>query len=388
LCWLALSAKAQMIPIEGNTWSKSPEVEIDHRGITQWTTGSGELYFFSREKGQAEIIFKSKGPVDIKVSFQGATKHLKFSGQESLGLFPIDQVGYQSLKIEGNGGNLQGIEVKGIETAFVKDEFYWGRRGPSVHFSYTMPEEDVEWIYNEVTVPVGEDVVGSYFMANGFAEGYFGIQVNAEHERRVLFSVWSPYQTDDPRTIPEDQRIELLKKGQDVYTGEFGNEGSGGQSFKKHKWKAGLSYSFLTRIRPSDVAGYTEYTSYFKDAETGKWELIASFRRPKTRTYAKRFHSFLENFITETGDQSRKVLFGNTWVRTVNGSWKELTQARFTADATARKGNRLDYTGGAEGSSFYLKNCGFFYAPVEVNTVFDREATGKMPQIIMEDLER
>ncbi|WP_041823385.1 DUF3472 domain-containing protein [Leadbetterella byssophila] len=388
LCWLALGAKAQMIPIEGNTWGKSPEVEIDHRGIKQWKDGRGELYFFSKEQGQAEIIFYSKGPVDIQVSFQGATKHLKFSGEQSLGVFPIDQVGYHSLVMEGNAESLQGVEVKGIETTFVKDEFYWGRRGPSVHFTYSMPEENVEWLYNEVTVPEGEDVIGSYFMANGFAEGYFGIQVNSEEERRILFSVWSPYQTDDPNAIPEDQRITLLKKGKGVYTGEFGNEGSGGQSFKKHMWKAGLTYSFLTRIRPSEVTGSTEYTSYFKDAETGKWELIASFRRPKTSTYAKRFHSFLENFITETGDQPRKVLFGNTWVRTVNGEWRELTRARFTADATARKGNRLDYTGGAEGPYFYLKNCGFFYAPVELNTVFDREASGKIPQIIMEDLER
>ena len=30
-------------------------------------------------------------------------------------------------------------------------------------------------------------------MANGFGEGYFGIQVNGPNERRVLFSVWSPF---------------------------------------------------------------------------------------------------------------------------------------------------------------------------------------------------
>lgn len=58
-----------------------------------------------------------------------------------------------------------------------------------------MPDtaDKVEWFYSEITVPKSNDVIGSYFMANGFAEGYFGIQVNSASERRVLFSVWSPY---------------------------------------------------------------------------------------------------------------------------------------------------------------------------------------------------
>jgi len=91
--------------------------------------------------------------------------------------------------------------------------FYWGRRGPSVHLSYPFYSEiKAKWFYNEITVPEGEDKLGSYFMANGFGEGYFGIQVNSPTERRVLFSVWSPYNTDDPKSIPEDQRIIMLKK--------------------------------------------------------------------------------------------------------------------------------------------------------------------------------
>ena len=39
--------------------------------------------------------------------------------------------------------------------------------------------QDIEWFYSELTVPEGNDVIGSYFMANGFSEGYFGIQVNS-----------------------------------------------------------------------------------------------------------------------------------------------------------------------------------------------------------------
>jgi len=55
----------------------------------------------------------------------------------------------------------------------------------------------------------------------------------------------------------------------------------------------------------------TDYTAYFYAPEIGDWELIASFNRPKTDTYLKRPHSFLENFHTETGNQTRKGLYTN-----------------------------------------------------------------------------
>jgi Domain of unknown function (DUF5077) len=80
------------------------------------------------------------------------------------------------------------------------DFFYWGRRGPSVHLNYLLPDSvDARWFYNELTVPAAEDKVSSYFMVNGFDLGYFGIQVNSTTERRILFVVWSPFDTNDPK---------------------------------------------------------------------------------------------------------------------------------------------------------------------------------------------
>ena len=60
-------------------------------------------------------------------------------------------------------------------------------------------------------------------MANGFGQGYFGIQVNSLTERRVLFSVWSGYSTNDPSTIPPEWVVTLNKSGPGVTTGSFGN---------------------------------------------------------------------------------------------------------------------------------------------------------------------
>src|SRR5690606_16539423 len=256
-------------------------------------------------------------------------------------------------------------------TRFVKNNegnfFYWGRRGPSVHLGYQVPKElDVKYYYNEITVPEGEDIIGSYYMANGFTGGYFGIQVNSETERRVLFSVWSPFVTDNPNEIPEEEQIKMLKKGKDVYTGEFGNEGSGGQSYLRYNWKAGTTYKFLLKGEPIGN-NHTVYTAWFFAPEEGEWQLIASFNRPKTNSWLTGFHSFLENFSPNQGIYERKVLFGNQWVITKEGQWIEVNRARFTADNTARSGFRIDYAGGkTQNGEFYLRNCGFFsdYTPI------------------------
>jgi hypothetical protein len=248
-----------------------------------------------------------------------------------------------------------------------------------------VPKEiDAKWYYNEITVPEGEDVIGSYYMANGFSGGYFGIQVNSETERRVLFSVWSPFVTDNPKDIPEEDQIKMLKKGTDVYTGEFGNEGSGGQSYLRYNWKAGTTYKFLLKGEPVEN-DHTVYTAWFFAPEEDEWRLIASFSRPKTNSWLTGFHSFLENFSPNQGIYERKVFFSNQWVADKNDNWLEINRAKFTADNTARVGFRMDYGGGMENGEFYLRNCGFFSDYTPIGVFFDRPFTNKIPTV---DLKR
>jgi len=234
-------------------------------------------------------------------------------------------------------------------------------------------------------VPEGEDVVGSYYMANGFGEGYFGIQVNSETERRVLFSVWSPFHTDDPSSIPDDEKIILVKKGEGVYTGEFGNEGSGGQSYLKYNWITGNTYQFLLKGKPL-ADGYTQYTAWFKGPELQDWKMIASFKRPKTQTWLTQQYSFLENFETATGAITRKAFYNNQWVCDTKGQWYEMTEAKFTADATARKESRMDYAGGVENGVFFMRNCGFFNETTTIDSYHKRTALGKQPVIDLNNL--
>jgi hypothetical protein len=393
------------ISIYGNSWlmndpMRSDEI-ITETGIRNWENPGDciRTYFRVEQTGTIQVAINARvisGKSTLKVAFGGKDKEISLTNTEpqiiEIGSFEVEKAGYQFLELHGLQKSatefaqitevLIGGEAASGNVYFVKDDFYWGRRGPSVHLNYEVPAEagDVRWFYNEMTIPEGNDVLGSYFMANGFGEGYFGIQVNSETERRILFSVWSPFKTDDPGNIPDDQKIKLLKKGQDVSSGEFGNEGSGGQSYRKFFWKSATTYRFLLKVEPSENNS-TDYTAYFFAPEIGKWELIASFRRPQTNTYLKRPHSFLENFIPEMGCVARQVAYSNQWACNSEGKWTELTRAKYTADATAHKESRLDYAGGTDGQTFFLKNCGFFNDKVPFDTWFFRTASGKVPDI-------
>ncbi len=398
------------LPAEGNAWitGKAGNVMkmIGKGGIQNWKDAETgfKIWFRNEKPGWAEVSLKARvlaGESTIRAALGNVSKKVRIKGTDfnsiPIGKFLIDEIGYhcielQGIKKEGDVfADIESIQISGTITEgslyFVRDDFYWGRRGPSVHLNYQVPEAtgNIRWFYNEITIPEGNDVQGSYFMANGFAEGYFGIQVNSFSERRVLFSVWSPFKTDNPREIPEKFRIKMLKKGENVYTGEFGNEGAGGQSYLKYFWKAGNTYQFLLEALPS-VEGYTDFTAWFFPPESGKWQLIASFRRPETLTWVKRPHSFLENFNPETGDLSRKGFYSNQWICNSDGKWTELTRARFTADATARKKARLDYAGGSVDNQFFLKNCGFFSETTLIDTYFDRKPNGISPVINFNDL--
>lgn len=400
---------SKTIPVAGNSWVVNAIDEnkkiITDEGITNWTNKNNiiQTYFKTTSTGSVSIGLYAKvprGTSKIKVTLNGVSKEVEIFNlnykEIIIGSFNLKTIGYQTLSIEAleNSSSvivdiknvLVGGDVAKEEITFIKDDFYWGRRGPSVHLTYETPKDlDIVWFYNEITVPIDEDVVGSYYMANGFGEGYFGMQVNSETERRVLFSVWSPYETQNPKDIPEDYKIILLDKGEGVTTGEFGNEGSGGQSYKVFNWKAGNTYKFLLKGTPS-VNGFTDYTAYFFAPEENKWSLIASFRRPHTTTYLKRPHSFLENFVTKTGYISRLAKYGNQWVCGLDNKWYELTNAKFTADATARKGARLDYAGGVEGNVFFMTNCGFFNENTEIDSKHQRKANTVPPNIDFSNL--
>jgi len=373
------------IPIGGNSWaSDTLKAKITDEGLIQWSGGKISIYVRVESAGDLNIGLKLKvpgGSSKLSIATPLGTLSKIISNRDfqdiTFGHIVVKHAGYIKfdLKADRKTGamfaNVSDLLLSGPAIAdgavYVKNNkgnyYYWGRRGPSVHLNYKLPDAvqaNTEWFYNEVTVPVGNDVMNSYFMADGFTGGYFGMQVNSPTERRVLFSIWSPFNTDDPKSIPDSLKIQLLKKGDSVHAGEFGSEGSGGQSYMNYRWVAGKTYAFLVHAQADLAKKTTVFTAYFKPIGQSKWQLIASFKRPVSGFYLKGLYSFLENFEPVTGTAQRKVLFGNQWVIDTAGRWYPLIEALFTGDATANMNYRKDYSGGVQGSQFYLRNCGFF----------------------------
>ena len=394
----------EAIPVSGNSFVTSDHASgalvTRQEGLANWTGLDVVISTYAYIKSTGTLSVSLRGNVAagtsvVKVTINGVSKRVTLSGSSMgdhyVGDFDVPTVGYIKIDLQGVSktgpyiGDVSHVVLGGeaVSSGAIysnqADYYYWSRRGPSCHLAYDVPsDENPTYYYNELVVPEGEDKIGSYFMSIGFSQGYFGIQVNSATERRILFSVWSPYSTDDPSSIPEDQRILLNRKGEGVHVGEFGNEGSGGQSYLKYNWMAGTTYRFLLKGVP-DGAGNTDFTAWFYMPETTSWQLIASFKRPKTNTHLTGFHSFLENFSPNNGYLGRQVTFKNQWY--YSGSWKAIGAARFTVDATYRNNQRIDAIGGVNEDGYFLKNGGFFSDTVAPNTRFTFQQKGGAPQI-------
>ncbi len=404
-----------IVPLGGNSFITNKEQSakdgITPAGWTGWKNEKDEYHIFfkparaaeltltllCRKTGSASVIAAGLGKPEKEIAVEKGTKEIALgrykteAGYVDVAVKGVSKEGNSfafptALKVEG----ISDVEMASYARESDKKDFYWIRRGPSVHCSYdvTAAGDDVEWFYNEVTVMPGDDPHGTYGMAIGFHGGYYGLQVCDEGARKLLFSIWSPFATDDPSTIPEDKMVKVLKKHPLVHTGEFGNEGSGGQSYMDYNWISGQTYKFLCHIRPVEN-NKTEFTSYFFFPETGKWELFCSFLRPDTQTWFKGAYSFLESFIDVNGHNFRRVHFANQWAVTKAGKWVPVDHMRLTGDATARKAQRQDYGGGVVDNHFYLNNCGFFSENDTLDTVFyvNKDLLVK-PEIDLERLEK
>lgn len=410
-----LGSDAKEIPFAGNTYVTSGKGIVNEDGIVGWASSTTvfSTYFKISFAGYLGLYLKySVGESNNRIEVQCADKVFpvvlpKPKGSDTtiyIGKIDPCSRGYLRVDLAGkqrSGGTYASpiaLVVNGpssVSMNYVASNeggmFYWGRRGPSVHMGYTLSSSvQAEWFYNEVTVPEGMDAVGSYFMVNGFKEGYFGIQVS-ETERRALFSVWSPFGTDDPSAVPDSLKVAIIKRGEGVTAQAFGGEGSGTQSFYDAQWKAGVTYKFLTRICPARDNGFSDYVasdyiSYLYDPDKG-WKLVAWLRRPGLTTYYKSPYSFLENFHGDYGHLTRKVYFSNQWVYTTKKEWVELVKGNFTVDGTGNSGVRKDYKGGLEDGKFFLQNCGFFDDNVTPNTPFTRPSGETPPVIEWETLE-
>jgi len=375
--------------------------EIGRGGLRAWKSKEGytKTFFLVNQPGPLALSLKLKpGSAASKLSVQLGNEKKALNvpaGSASItlpvGEYNVTAKGYHAVEIHAlEGSSLPMIEdvlFSGPNAESIQYNASRYRGAPATHLSYPVPPNsgDVEWFYNEINVPADAQPLHSYYMVNGFSGGYFGIQINSKTERRVLFSIWSAYDTQDPKQIPEEYAVKLVRKGKDVTINEFGNEGSGGQSFWKFNWKAETTYKLLVHAKPN--GDHTVYSGYFFDPAVGKWKLIATWDKAKSGgKYLGGLYSFVENF-SDNGEDFFKARYGNQWVRTAKGEWIELTKARFSTTANPKVHQRFDVGGGLEKGMFYMFSGGFREVGNQYKgSMIERPATKVPPAIDLEHL--
>lgn len=299
------------------------------------------------------------------------------------GSFNISGVGYQRIELKSlnraghSAGDVKSLVLDGPATEGLHFNMKERRNAASVHLAYPVDRElNVEAFYCEVTAV--EEPVTTFYMACGWHRGYFGMQVNSPTERRIIFSVWdSGEEAVDRKKVVDENRVRLMGKGEGVFSGDFGNEGTGGHSHLKYLWKTGEKQRFLVTARPVEKT-FTIFSGYWFHPERNEWMLISSWKAPKEGGYLRGLHSFSENFGGENGHLLRKARYGNQWVRTADQQWVELTTATFSHDPTGES-DRFDRFMGVEEGQFFLSHGGFLDGYCNFGDRFDRPATGVAP---------
>jgi FKBP-type peptidyl-prolyl cis-trans isomerase len=369
------------------------------KGVSNWTNLQQQLayHFYLRKTGSLELSMQVRNPEgasQLQVLFdkQAFTVNVPKSDKfvlVKLGKVSVKDTGFHVINIKGlrksgkSIAEIAGIVCKGPATEGMHFNQKERRNAASVHLRYSISDTTrVIAFYNELTVPAGADQVHSYYMANGFARGYFGIQVNSEKERRIIFSIWDAgNEAVDRGKVADSNRVQLLAKGDGVVANDFGNEGTGGHSHWVYPWKAGQTYKFLVTALTDSASNTTIYSGYCFLPDVQQWKLIAAFKAPKDGKWLRNLYSFNENFVGVNGQLQRRAHFGNQWIQRENGSWQELTNASFSYDATGKAGDRIDYGAGVQDGQFYLWNGGFEAPTAVYGQTFSRPLLKTRPNI-------
>jgi len=372
-------------------------VRISKEGISGWKDSAQKISWFGEIKnaGKLDASLVLRLPADAKsklrLTVEGQTHDAEATGGAapvtvSFGSFTIAKPGYVHFEVSSANsadkpnGDIDALVLDGPAAADAHFNTDPRRNAASVHLAYPLPKDAaVEWFYNEVTAV--EDPLATYYMACGFARGYFGMQVNSATERRIIFSVWdaaSGQSAKDRTTVAEENHTQLLGKGPGVVAGVFGNEGTGGHSHLVYPWKTGEAQKFLLGAKADGTN--TIYTGWWFHPEEKKWMLMASFRAPKDGKLLRGLYSFSENFNGANGHLRRKALYGPQWIRTADGKWSEITEASFSHDPTG-KAARLDRFMGVEGGHFFLSQGGFVAGFTKFGEKFTRPASKSPPQV-------
>ncbi len=367
----------------------------EQKGITRWNDPTQSVNWYGKFATTGELKLKIELclPLDTKSRFK---LNIDEESHEAIvsglgidqpviadfGVFRIATAGHKRMQLEslnetkGPIGDIKALFLDGTAMEQAHFNLKERRNAASVHLNYPVPENtNIEAFYCELTAI--EDPTTTFYMACGWHRGYFGMQVNSPTERRIIFSVWdSGNEAEDRKKVVDENRVKLVGKGDGVFTGDFGNEGTGGHSHLKTMWKTGEKQRFVVTAKPVDKT--TIFSGHWFQPEAQKWMLISSWRAPKEGGWLRGVHSFSENFGGSNGHLLRKARYGNQWIRTPDSHWIELTTAKFSHDPTGRV-DRFDRFMGVENGEFFLSHGGFLDGFSKFGDPFTRGKTGQPP---------
>lgn len=364
---------------------------VSRSGVRSWTsTNTALLWFGKLSAGELHCSVRLSGsgdsPPALRLTLGEETRDgaLKPEGVVDFGNFKIATNGFQKFVLSQIGSKplsastrIDSLLLHGSATNGAHFNVVERRNAASVHLAYPLRGlTNITAFYCEVTGL--EDPLWTFYMACGWHRGYFGMQVISPTERRIIFSVWdSGNEAVDRTKVQTEDRVTLMGKGEGVYSGDFGNEGTGGHSHLKFMWKTGEKQKFIMTAKPVD-ATHSIYSGYYYRPDQKRWMLISSWKAPKEGGYPRGLHSFSENFVGDNGHLVRKALYGNQWVQTADGSWTELRVATFSHDGTG-KADRIDRFMGIENGQFFLSHGGFVPGYTQFGEKLTRSATGIPP---------
>jgi hypothetical protein len=213
-------------------------------------------------------------------------------------------------------GNVEALLLDGEPLAGAHFNLKERRNAASVHLAYPVGKgTNVAAFYCEVTAV--EDPTSTFYMACGWHRGYFGMQVNSPTERRIIFSVWdSGNEAVDRAKVDDVNRVKLMGKGDGVYSGDFGNEGTGGHSHLKYPWKTGETQRFLVTAPPTRRSPRlsSRATISTPTAATGCSSPPGS--APKEGGWLRRFAQLQREFLGQQRTPgSQGIRYGNQRIR-------------------------------------------------------------------------
>lgn len=193
--------------------------------------------------------------------------------------------------------------------------------GVSVHNWWTIPRGfgNIKEIVSSIRVPKGSEPIRTYWEANGFSNGYMGMQHNSDTERRILFAVW-----DDGK----GSTVDLLNKSSDAVAEGFGGEGTGAHAFIRYNWEPEQTVFFKVTADVNTAKNGATYSGYYSTDGGHKWNLVASFFANKQPIWLKGIYGFLENYGSDSS-KIREGYWGNFTITNTAGKTEKVSKMYF-----------------------------------------------------------